>query len=145
MKNDGMASQKDYLDLLKEEMKYDINFIVHEFVDTRKARNFVESNPSDFFACYKSTPWLIEVKSSIDLARFPLKNIKGTQIGLGRRYMLSGWNYMFVIHHVIWDLWYFVPFDFIYKTYMSKKRSISWKDLKPFTKQKKYKFWSIHE
>jgi len=72
MKNDGMASQKDYLDLLKEEMKYDINFIVHEFVDTRKARNFVESNPSDFFACYKSTPWLIEVKSSIDLARFPL-------------------------------------------------------------------------
>jgi len=143
--NDGMASQRIYLELLKDEMKFDINFVVSEFVDTRKARNFVAANPSDLFACYKAAPWLIEVKSTIDRARFPMKNIKGTQFGIGRRYRLSGWNYMFVIHHVSWDTWYFVPFDFMYEKSTSGIKSLKWEDLKVFAKNKDHKFWSIHE
>lgn len=141
MKNDGMASQRQYLDYLKEIMTYDINFVVSEFVDTRKARNFVGPNPSDFFACYKATPWLIEIKSTIDCARFPLKNIKGTQFGIGRRYRLSGWKYMFVIHNLIWDSWYFVPFDFVFEIYNSGKRSIKWDEIRNFVRPYKYKFW----
>jgi len=141
MKNDGMASQKFYLDYLKDIMAKDISFVVSEFVDTRKARNFVGPNPSDFFACYRSSPWLIEIKSTVDCARFPMKNIKGTQFGIGRRYRLSGWKYMFVIHNIIWDSWYFVPFDYLFKLYSDGNRSVKWDSLKPFVREYKYKFW----
>jgi len=141
MKNNGMESQKKYLDYLKDVMANDINFVIAEFVDTRKARNFVGPNPSDFFGCYKATPWLIEIKSSIDCARFPMKNIKGTQFGIGRRYRLSGWKYMFIIHQKLWNYWYFVPFDFVFDLYSKGHRSIKWEALKPFLKHKTYNFW----
>ena len=145
MQNDGIASQKQFFEFMKECMDKDPSFTVGEFADSRKARNFVAPNPSDYYACYKETPWLVEIKSSVDLQRFPFKkNIKGTQFGIGRRYMLSGWKYMFVIHHVIWDRWFFVPFKVFYDLLERGESSIPWDFLiKNFEKEFKHKFWSI--
>ena len=143
MQNDGLASQNAYFKFMKECMDKDVSFTVGEFTDSRKARNFVAPNPSDYYGCYKQVPWLIEVKSSIDLQRFPFKkNIKGTQFGIGRRYMLSGWDYIFVVHHITWDKWFFVPFNVFFEALERGESSISWDFLiKHYEKPMTYKFW----
>lgn len=143
MENNGIGSQNRYYNYLKDCMTFDINFTVGDFTDSRKARNFVASNPSDYYGCYKQVPWLVEIKSSVDLQRFPFKkNIKGTQFGIGRRYMMSGWKYMFVIHHVVWDRWFFVPFKVFYELFEAGESSVPWDFLiKNFEKPMTYKFW----
>ena len=143
MENNGIDSQNRYYNYLKDCMAADINFTVGEFTDSRKARNFVAPNPSDYYGCYKQVPWLIEVKSSIDLQRFPFKkNVKGTQFGIGRRYQLSGWKYMFVVHQITWDRWFFVPFNVFFEALERGESSVSWDFLiKHYEKPITHKFW----
>lgn len=141
-RNDGKESEKIFFTRLKEVMEDEPTFIVGRFADTHDARNFLPPAPSDYYVTYKGTPWLVEVKSSVDPVRFPWKNISGKQLGFSKRYMRAGWKSMFPIHRKELDVWYFLPFDFIWNQVRnSGKASIKWEDLEPFRNNTEYKFW----
>jgi len=140
-KNNGKISERLLFKSLKEIMDYDVNFIVGRFADTHDARNFLPPAPSDYYAAYKGTPWLVEVKSSIDPIRFPWKNISGKQLGFSKRYIKSGWRSIFPIHRVNLDIWYFLPFEFIWSQVKGGKSSIKWEELEQFRQDLDYKFW----
>ncbi len=140
-RNDGKASEKLLFLELKEVMKNETNFIVGRFADTHDARNFLPPAPSDYYITYDGIPCLVEVKSSIDPVRFPWKNISGTQLGFSKRYMRAGWQSIFPIHRVPLDVWYFVPFEFIWIQVKGGKSSIKWEDLENFREDLEYKFW----
>jgi len=141
-KNDGKESEKALFTELKRVMEYETNFIVGRFADTHDARNFLPPAPSDYYITYNGTPCLVEVKSSVDPVRFPWKNISGKQLGFSRRYIKAGWCSLFVIHRVDLDIWYFVPFDFIWSQVKGGESSIKWEDLLNFKEDLEYKFWS---
>lgn len=141
-KNNGKASEKIFFTKLKEVMDEDNSFIVGRFVDTHDARNFLPPAPSDYYATYKGQPWLVEVKSSVDPVRFPWKNISPKQIGFSKRYIHAGWKSIFPIHRKELDIWYFVPFEFIWSQMKGGKSSIKWELLELYREDLEYKFWA---
>lgn len=140
-KNDGKESERIYFSELKKTMDLDPNFIVGRFADTHDARNFLPPAPSDYYITFNGIACLVEVKSSLDPVRFPWKNISGTQLGFSKRYMRAGWQSVFPIHRKLLDVWYIVPFDFIWSQVKGGKSSIKWEDLENFREDLEYKFW----
>ncbi len=133
LKNDGKASEKLFDGLYK--VKPGIAW--YQFVDTYRARSFVPDQPADRLLIYEGQAWLVEIKSTNDLARFPLKNIKKKQVGHGRYWRQAGAKEVFIIHHLIWNKFYFVPFAVIDQAFKEKRSSIKWDELavweEPFT------------
>ena len=142
-KNNGKEAEKNYLSVLKVYMDSDPKFIYGRFTDTHDARSFVAPAPSDYYATYDSQPWLVEIKSSIDPARFPLKNISGSQLGFALRYSKAGWKSIFIIFSYNNLCWYFVPLAVVYEKFKSKNASWKWEELEPFKQDVNFKFWSI--
>lgn len=140
-KNNGKESEKTYLGFLKAYMDNTPSFIVGRFPDTHDARNFLPPQPSDYYITSKGKSWLVEVKSSIDPKRFPLKNISGNQLGYAMRYIKAGWASMFVIHRMPTNEWFFVPFEVVITQFKSSKASFNWEDLMEFKNNLEFKFW----
>ncbi len=141
-KNDGKESEKIFFSNLKKVMDDTPKFIVGRFADTHDARNFLPPAPSDYYITYDSQPWLVEVKSSLDPVRFPWKNISGKQLGYSKRYIHAGWKSIFPIHRKELDVWYFVPFEFIWAHIKTGKASAKWEELDIFIQDLDYNFWS---
>ncbi len=144
-KNNGKASEKAYLDFLKHVMDTDPRFIVGRFPDTHDARNFLPTQPSDYYATFRGQAYLVEVKSSIDPARFPLKNISTKQLGYAMRYLKAGWKSMFIINRVPTNEWFFVSFETVFERFKSSKASWNWEELEPYKRDITHNFWSKHE
>lgn len=136
-KNDGKATEKIFDDIYKNNP----DIVWYKFVDTFRARSFVPDQPADRLLVSKGQAWLVEIKSSNDLARFPLKNISKKQIGHGRKWVLAGAKEIFIIHWIPRNKFFFVPFRFINKQFVAKKSSINWDDLLVFEEPKEYRFY----
>ncbi len=144
-KNDGKESEKIFFGELKIVMESTPKFIVGRFADTHDARNFLPPAPSDYYITYAGQPWLVEVKSSLDPVRFPWKNISGKQLGYSKRYIHAGWKSLFPIHRKELDVWYFVPFEFIWAHIKTGKASAKWDELDIFRQDLEYNFWSEND
>lgn len=142
-RNNGKESEKYYLAQLKSIMDSTPKFIVGRFPDTHDARNFLPAQPSDYYITFSGTPWLVEVKSSIDPKRFPLKNISSKQIGFAMRYLKSGWKSMFVITRVTTNEWFYLPFEVVINQFMSKHASFTWEELVQYKHELNFNFWEI--
>lgn len=140
-RNNGKESERIFFGRLREVMAEEPTFIVGRFADTHDARNFLPPAPSDYYITSVGQPWLVEVKSSIDPVRFPWKNISPKQLGYSKRYIYAGWGSIFPIHRKELDVWYFVPFAFVWKQLKSGKSSIKWEDLDIFRRDLDFKFW----
>jgi penicillin-binding protein-related factor A (putative recombinase) len=140
-KNNGKPSEKEYLAHLKCIMEANHEFIYGRFTDSSDARNLVQPAPSDYYITWRSQPWLVEVKSSVDLIRFPLKNISGSQLGFAMRYIKAGWRSMFILHHLPTQSWYFVPFSIVMDKFKSPAASWKWEELAKYKYEIKFEFW----
>lgn len=136
-KNDGKSTEELFDDLYKN----DSTIVWYKFVDTFRARNFVPDQPADRLLIYKSQTWLVEIKSSMDLVRFPLKNISKKQIGHGRKWQKAGAKEIFIIHNIPNNEFYFVPFKYIDELFKANQSSIKWDELLVFNEVKDYKFF----
>lgn len=141
-KNNGKGSEKAYLEFLKQVMATDPRFIVGRFPDTHDARNFLPTQPSDYYATFRGQAYLVEVKSSIDPVRFPLKNISSKQLGYAMRYIKAGWKSIFVINRVPTNEWFFIDFVAVLEQFKSSKASWKWEELEAFKKPINHNFWS---
>ena len=121
----------------------DPKLVYYKFVDTRKARSFVGKQPADRLLLYSSYTWLVEIKSSMDMARFPLKNIKKSQVGFGRRWQLAGALSIFIIHKIPTQEFFFVPCDIIYNKMQKGSASFKWEDLLQYRRNFDYEFWRL--
>ena len=137
LKNDGKKTEKLFDEIF--ENKKDL--VWYKFVDTFRARNLVPDQPADRLLIYKGQAWLVEIKSTIDTARFPLKNISKKQVGHGRFWNLAGAKEVFIIHNLVTDKFYFVPFKFINEAFKEGRSSIYWEEFEPFEERKEYEFY----
>ncbi len=136
-KNDGKKSEKIFDGLYKTKS----GVAWHSFVDSYRARSIVSAQPADRLLIYNGQAWLVEIKSTIDEARFPLKNISKKQVGFGRYWRTAGVKEIFIIHHLLWNKFYFVPFRFIDEAFIEKRSSIKWDELTVFEEEKEYEFY----
>lgn len=137
-KNDGKDSEALFDDIYVT--KHGI--IWYKFVDTHRARSFVPTQPADRLLIHRGQAWLVEIKSSIDPVRFPFKNISKKQVGYGRYWRIAGAKEVFIIHHLITDNFYFVPFDIVDQWFKDSKASIKWEELLQFKEDKYYEFYN---
>jgi penicillin-binding protein-related factor A (putative recombinase) len=90
---------------------------------------------------YEGQAWLVEIKSSNDKARFPLKNISKKQVGHGRYWRTGGAKEIFIIHSIPTNEFFFVPFEFIDKQFREGKSSLKWLQLAPYRREPTYEFY----
>jgi len=143
MRNDGKDTEKIFDNLYKEEMALTKSFVFYKFIDTHAARNLVTNQPSDRLAIYNGQTYLVEIKSSNDVARFPLKNISSKQIGHAQRWSFAGAKSIFIIHRIPTNEFYFVPFSEVLAKAKSKKASWRWEELQFYKQCKEYKWWQV--
>lgn len=136
-KNDGKSTEA----LFDELYENDSSIVWYKFVDTFRARNFVPDQPADRMLISNGQTWLVEIKSSIDLVRFPLKNISKKQVGHGRKWQKAGAKEVFIIHNIPNNDFYFVPFRYINEAFKASQSSIKWDELLVFKESKNYKFF----
>ncbi len=137
-KNDGKASEKLFDDLYS--LKPGV--IWYSFVDTYRARNFVPTQPADRLLIHKGQAWLVEIKSSLDPVRFPLKNISKKQVGYGRYWRTAGVKEVFIIHHLLTNNFYFIPFKTIDEWFKEGRSSVKWDELIIWMEGKEYEFYN---
>ena len=140
-KNDGKESEKLLDQYLKSTMSLDKDIVFYKFVDSSAARNLINNQPADRLLIYKGKPILVEIKSSIDPDRFPLKNISKKQIGAARRWNLAGAKSMFIIHRKPTDEWYFLCLKTVWEKYESGKKSWLWSELEDKKQVMGFPFW----
>lgn len=138
MRNDGKETEK----IFDDRYSHHKDVVWYKFVDTFRARNFVPDQPADRMLIYKGVVWLVEIKSTFDLARFPLKNISKKQIGHGRAWTRVGAKEIFIIHKVPRKEFFFVPFSFINTAFEEGRSSVSWDELEVFKEDRKYEFYN---
>lgn len=133
MKNDGLEVQ----DMLRERIEL-LGGYTHELVDTRKARNVVENQPSDFMACLPTRPRLYyaECKGSQSLTSFPWVNaLRPTQHSHAHQVsVFDPLNYVVHIYAGKDRLWRDVPY-LVGKEILKElkgSKSIPWVYLDPF-------------
>jgi len=136
-RNDGKATEGLFDDLYIAKR----GVIWYSFVDTFRARNFVPNQPADRLLIHEGQAWLVEIKSSIDPVRFPLKNISKKQVGHGRYWRTAGAEEVFIIHHILTNNFYFVPFRFVDEWFKESVSSVKWEDLIIFKEAKEYEFY----
>jgi penicillin-binding protein-related factor A (putative recombinase) len=136
-KNDGKETEKIFDDLYKTKP----GIVWYQFTDTYKARNVVDAQPADRLLIYQGQAWLIEIKSTIDEKRFPLKNISKKQVGAGRYWQAAGAREYFIIHQKVWNKFYFVPFTIINDFFKEGRSSIFWDEIEMWAEPKDYKFY----
>lgn len=142
MKNDGKATEKLFDSYFKSVMACTPEFVYYRFVDSSLARNIVQSQPSDRLVVYKGMAILVEIKSSVDPVRFPLKNISKKQVGYGRRWVMAGARSVFIIHNILTDEFYFVPLSEVNSKINSRSASWKWEELAKYKKESyTWKFW----
>ena len=135
--NDGKATERLFDEIYKGRQ----GIVWYRFIDTNRARSFIPDQPSDRLLIYKGQAWLVEIKSTIDTARFPLKNISKKQVGHGRLWKAAGAKEIFIIHNLVTEKFYFVPFKFIDDAFREKRSSIYWEEFEPFEERKEYEFY----
>jgi penicillin-binding protein-related factor A (putative recombinase) len=141
-RNDGKKTEGLFDDFYKSHMAQTPDFLYYRFVDANLAKSLtVGSQPADRLIIYKGHATLVEIKSSIDPVRFPLKNISKKQIGYGKRWIMAGASSMFIIHRMRTNEFFFLPFEEVYKKLQSKKASWRWEELTEFKKDYRWKFW----
>lgn len=141
-KNDGKQSEQLFDNHYKAIMAATPDFVYYRFVDSSLARNFIQAQPSDRLIVYKGMAILVEIKSSNDPVRFPLKNISKKQIGYGRRWVMAGAKSMFIIHRILTNEFYFVPLSEVNAKVASSSSSWKWDELEAFKKEDfTWKFW----
>lgn len=136
-KNDGKKTETLFDDLYK----FKPGVVWYKFIDTKRARSFVPDQPADRLLIHNGQGWLVEIKSSIDPIRFPLKNISKKQVGHGRYWRTAGAKEVFIIHHLLTDKFYFVPFDIVDQWFKDKISSIKWGDLTVYEREITYEFY----
>ncbi len=137
MRNSGKKTEAIFDDMYKNKL----GIVWYKFTDTYAARNFVQAQPADRMLVHKGQVWLVEIKSTNDIARFPLKNISKKQVGFGRYWRAAGAKEVFIIHQIPWNKFYFVPFNFIDEKFKGKKASINWDEIEVFEREVDYEFY----
>lgn len=138
MRNDGKETEEIF-DKIYEKKS---GCVWYKFIDTYRARSFVPDQPADRLLIYRGQAWLVEIKSSMDKVRFPLKNISKKQIGHGRYWRRAGAKEVFIIHHLVTNKFYFVPFNYIDEAFREGRASIKWEELLIFQEDKEYAFYA---
>ena len=136
--NDGKASEKIFDDLYT--LKPGV--VIYSFVDTFRARSFVPNQPADRLLIYEGQAWLVEIKSSMDTVRFPLKNISKKQVGYGRYWRTAGAKEVFISHHLVTDKFYFVPFNIVDEWFKDGVSSVKWDDILIWQEDRTYEFYN---
>jgi len=137
-KNDGKASEKIFDEIYKRKA----GIVWYSFVDTFRARSFINAQPADRLLIYKGQAWLVEIKSTIDAVRFPLKNISKKQVGFGRYWRTAGALEVFIIHHLVTNKFYFIPFSLVDEWFKEGRSSIKWDELLVWQEDKEYEFYN---
>ncbi len=137
-KNDGKASEKLFDELYKKK----VGIIWYSFIDTYRARSFVPTQPADRLLIHGGQAWLVEIKSTVDTVRFPTKNISKKQVGFGRFWRTAGVKEIFIIHHLVTNKFYFVPFREVDKWFKEGRASIKWDELLVWQEEKEYEFYN---
>jgi penicillin-binding protein-related factor A (putative recombinase) len=142
-KNDGKVTERLFDHYYTMQMEHNPDLVYYRFVDSNLAHSLtVGTQPADRLLIHKGQATLIELKSSIDPVRFPLKNISKKQIGYGRRWTTAGANSMFIIQKIdVVDKFFFLPFSEVHRKLKSKKASWRWEELAEFEKDYTWKFW----
>jgi penicillin-binding protein-related factor A (putative recombinase) len=137
MKNNGKETEKIFDDIYQTMP----GIVWYKFVDSFRARNLITAQPADRLLIYQGQAWLVEIKSTIDEKRFPLKNISKKQVGAGRYWRAAGAKEYFIIHQKVWNKFYFVPFTIINDLFKEGRSSISWSELTVWEEDVNYKFY----
>ena len=138
LKNDGKLTEYLFDDLYTNTP----GIVWYKFIDTFRARSFVPNQPADRLLIYNGQAWLVEIKSSIDKVRFPLKNISKKQVGYGRYWKTAGAKEIFIIHHLVTNKFYFVPFEQVDQWFREKVSSVKWEDLSIWQEDINYAFYT---
>lgn len=137
-RNNGKLSEKLFDDMYT----FKPGVVVYSFVDTHRARNFVPTQPADRLLIYEGQAWLCEIKSSMDKVRFPLKNISKKQVGYGRFWRTAGAKEVFIIHHIVTDKFYFIPFNLVDEWFKEGVSSVKWDDILVWQEDNGYEFYN---
>lgn len=145
MKNNGKPTEKIFDNLYNARASVQLEFMFYKFVDSSAARNMIQAQPADRMIMHKGHMWLVEIKSSMDPVRFPLKNISKKQIGYGKRWQGAGASSIFIIHRIETDEFFFVPLSEVLDKLKSKSASWHWSELEPFKNEAAYDFWQYYD
>lgn len=130
VKNNGVSSEEIFEETFQR--LYGKSVFLHQMVDSKQARNKVKSNPADWVVTCNHDMAYAEVKSCSGETSFPFSNFTKGQLNGMVRQTKAGGLYWIFIHHITTDKWYWIEAKTVLDTIDKGKKSLSWKELKPY-------------
>lgn len=122
-------AQEDVKKALAKVVRKD--FLFKPFTDTYSAGGrVVQDQPSDFWALDQGRYYVLEVKSCHQ-NRFPMKDIRPSQMIAARRVPAAGGFSRFIFVKLPERLWFCMNGELIYNMNQAGERSIAWEQMTP--------------
>lgn len=91
----------------------------------------VKKQPADNVLTWKGITYWLEVKSSKNEPSFPFSNMTDVQLGSARKVVAAGGKYIFALHRLSKDKWYWVDAKALFDA-SEGKNSVRWDALNSY-------------